>query len=48
MADDNPIKLIGIGRFNSTGRVLSMNVSAKCYYALRAIYALAEYQGPAP
>jgi len=25
-----------------------MTVSAKCYYALRAIYALAEHQGPAP
>ncbi|MDG3006145.1 RrF2 family transcriptional regulator [Paludisphaera mucosa] len=25
-----------------------MTVSAKCYYALRAIYALAEYRGSAP
>ena len=25
-----------------------MTVSAKCYYALRAIYALAEYRGAAP
>jgi len=25
-----------------------MSVSAKCYYALRAIYALAEHQGSVP
>ena len=25
-----------------------MTVSAKCYYALRAVYALAEYQGTTP
>ena len=25
-----------------------MSVSSKCYYALRAIYALAEHQGPEP
>ena len=25
-----------------------MTVSAKCYYALRAVYALAEHKGPAP
>ncbi len=25
-----------------------MTVSAKCYYALRAIYALAEHQGSVP
>ena len=27
---------------------LVMTVSAKCYYALRAIYALSEYRGTAP
>jgi Rrf2 family transcriptional regulator, cysteine metabolism repressor len=46
----SPVEIVTIplDRYQYTGDRTKMSVSSKCYYALRAVYALAEHQGPEP
>ena len=44
----NLVDLVGHGPSLYSNEVFRMSVSAKCYYALRAMYALSEHGEPTP